>query len=123
MPEAGRLDVMVGAGSFGLSRQSTRGPSVARELDVETHVFPAALCGAAYTWVFNTCFFGPAGNRQFLVSGRPRRPQTLFQKVGASPLTVWDDFWGRRGRPDRKNRRCPAGSNTMYYKPKVEAIP
>ncbi len=37
-----------------------------------------------------------------------------FQKVGASPPTFWNGLWGRRGRPDPRNRRCPAGPKTMY---------
>ena len=37
--------------------------------------------------------FGPAGNRQFLGSGRPRRPQKPFQKVmGEAPPSSGIDF-------------------------------
>jgi hypothetical protein len=36
--------------------------------------------------------FGPAGNRRFLVFGRPRRPQTPFQRWGAKPPTFCNGF-------------------------------
>ncbi len=37
----------------------------------------------SYTWVFNTSFFGPAGHRRVLGSGRPRLlPKTIPEGGG-----------------------------------------
>ncbi len=74
---------------------------------------------------FEYMVFGPAGNRRLVGFGRPRRPQTPFQKVGGFAPTFWNGFRGRRGRPDLNHRRFPACPKTMNSKPKcreAEAI-
>jgi hypothetical protein len=58
-----------------------------------------------YTWVFNTGFLGPAGNRRFSRSGRPRgAPKTIQKYGGASHPIFLNGFLGPRGRPDTENR-------------------
>ncbi len=53
----------------------------------------------------------------FLRSGRPRGPGKAFEKVGCFAPHLSNGFVGRRGRPNPKNRRCPASPKTMYYNP------
>jgi hypothetical protein len=39
----------------------------------------------------------------------PGGPKNHARRWGASPPTFWNDLWGRRGRPDPKIWRFPAG--------------
>ncbi len=48
------------------------------------------------------CLIGPGG------------AQNPSQKAGGFTPPFWNGLWGRRGRPDPKNHRFPAGPKTMY---------
>jgi hypothetical protein len=50
--------------------------------------------------------------------GDPGGPKNHSERWGAKPPIFWHGFGGRRGRPDPKNRRFPAGPKTMHSKPK-----
>ncbi len=43
-----------------------------------------------------------------------------LQKVGGFAPHLWNGVWGRRGRPNTKNRRFPAGPKIMYEEPKCK---
>jgi hypothetical protein len=42
-------------------------------------------------------------------------PKNHSKRCGAKPPTFWNGFWGRRGRPDPRNRRFPAGPKTRFF--------
>ncbi len=71
-------------------------------------------CSGTLHLGFEFVVFGPAGSREFLGFGRPRRPPKNILEGGGLAPTFWNGFWGRRGRPDPKNRPFPAGPKTMY---------
>jgi hypothetical protein len=54
--------------------------------------------------------------------GGPGGPKNHYRRWGAKAPTFGYCFWGRRGRPDPKNQRLPAGPKTMYYKPKGRPV-
>ncbi len=57
--------------------------------------------------------FGPAGNRRFLGSGRPRGPHKPFKTMGDEAPHIFEWFPGLRGRPDTEHRRFQAGPTIM----------
>ena len=71
------------------------------------HILHYRSSARMYTYVFNTWFLVPAGNRRVLLFGRPQRPPKPFQKVGGEAPHMFEGFpWPQRR---IKGRREPSG--------------
>ncbi len=70
---------------------------------------------------FNTWCLGRPEIDDFQGLGDPGGPTNHSRRWGASPLTFWNGFWGRRGRPNPKHRRLPAGPEACIQNPSVRA--
>jgi hypothetical protein len=63
-----------------------------------------STCMPNYTWVFNPWFVGRPDIVDLAgVWAAPAAPKTIPEGGGLRPVTFWNSFLGRRGRPDTPN--------------------